>query len=418
MEVDVIGRGRVFWERKRGAGTKHSDVSRAVGRESITELSKSLKWVPKGFKRAVVKPYLGLGISPELTDPSVGFLKPVFSGPSTIEVGEGSLAGEGGSTQASLMAVPRSGVTAWSAGYLVEANDLFVIGCSSGEPSLPSGEADGSSLAGSSDELLSYLGKANGPCDAGISSVELAASLGKADDLSSAGIRSVESSFSPGKSDKLSSVCTSSGELMVFLGKADLVFPRPLVECFLSVLFLSFLRAGLVVLGDQEGDDGGLVSFMPIAALDSEQPRLAELPTKALCAVPRASVLAEEEWNVSDKGLGGEDSSPNPLMFITPFGLHLSAELNCGNEAVGCENILDTSRWVKNKLPGFSKLVGLPLNRHEKLCIALLQKIEKETEAVKAMNRKVTLSRKADIYKDKGKRELRNLQSSVNYDSR
>ena len=73
MEVDVIGRGRVFWERKRGGGMKHSDVSRAVGRESITELSKSLKWVPKGFKQAV-KPFLGLGTSPELTDPSVCFL--------------------------------------------------------------------------------------------------------------------------------------------------------------------------------------------------------------------------------------------------------------------------------------------------------------------------------------------------------
>ena len=259
------------------------------------------------------------------------------------------------------------------------------------------GEADGSSLASSSDELLLYLGKA--------------------DDPSSAGIRSVESSFSPGKSDELSSVVTSSGELMVFPGKANLVVPRPWVECFLSVLFLSFLRAGLVVLGDQEGDDGGLVSLTPIASLDSEHPRLAELPMKALCAVPGASVLAEEEWNVSDKGLGGEDSSPVPLMSITLSGLHLSAELNCGNEAVGCENILDTSRWVKNKLPGFSKLVGLPLNRHEKLCIALLQKIERETEAAKAMNRKVTVSRKI-IYKDKGKRELRNLQSSVNYDGR
>ena len=50
--------------------------------------------------------------------------------------------------------------------------------------------------------------------------------------------------------------------------------------------------------------------------------------------------------------------------------------------------------------------------------IDLLQKIEKETEAAKAMNRKVTLSRKAPSYKDRGKRELRNLQSSVNYDSR
>ena len=122
--------------------------------------------------------------------------------------------------------------------------------------------------------------------------------------------------------------------------------------------------------------------------------------------------------NFLDKGLGGEDSSPIPLLSITPFGLPLTAELNCGNEAVGCENLLDTSRWVKNRLPGFSKLVGLPLNRHEKLCIALLQKIEKETEAAKAMNRKVTLSRKVVIYKDKGKRELRNLQSSVNYDGR
>ena len=301
---------------------------------------------------------------------------------------------------------------------MVEAEDHFVVGCSSSEPSSLSGEADGSSLAGSSDKLLSHLGKADGPCDVGTSSVELAASLGKSDDPSSAGISSIESPFSLGKSDELSSVSTSSGELLVFPGKAELVFPRPLVEYFLSILFLSFLKAGLMVLGDQEGDNGGLVSLTPFTALDFEQPRLAELPTKALCAVPGASVLGEEEWIVLDKGLGGEDSSPVPLMSITPSGLQLSTELNGGNEAVGCENTLDTSRWVQNKLPGFSKLVGLPLNHHERLCIALLQKIEKETEAAKTMNRKVTLSRKVVSYKDKGKRELRNLQSSVNYDSR
>ena len=34
------------------------------------------------------------------------------------------------------------------------------------------------------------------------------------------------------------------------------------------------------------------------------------------------------------------------------------------------------------------------------------------------LNRKVTVPRKAIIYKDKGKRELRNLKSSVNYDGR
>ena len=75
-------------------------------------------------------------------------------------------------------------------------------------------------------------------------------------------------------------------------GKADLVFLRPLVEYFLSTLFLSFLKAGLVVLGDQEGDNGGLVSF---TALNSEQSRLAESPTKAMCVVSGASVLGEEE---------------------------------------------------------------------------------------------------------------------------
>ena len=83
---------------------------------------------------------------------------------------------------------------------------------------------------------------------------------------------------------------------------------------------------------------------MSTATLEFEQPNLAELPTKALCAVPGASALVEEEWNFSDKGLGGEDSSPIPLLSITPFRLPLTAELNYGNEAVGCENILDTSR--------------------------------------------------------------------------
>ena len=70
----------------------------------------------------------------------------------------------------------------------------------------------------------------------------------------------------------------------------------------------------------------------------------------------------EEEMDISVLGLGGEDSLSIPLMSITPFGLALSAELNYGIEVVGCENTLDISNWVKYKLPGFSKLVGLPLS--------------------------------------------------------
>ena len=284
---------------------------------------------------------------------------------------------------------------------------------------MTSGDADVSSFIDtSSDELRLSLGKADGLSDAGTNSDELAAPLDEANDRFSTGTSSVELSLLLGKSDDLFSVGTSSDELVLSPGESDMVSSRPSVECSLSDLNLSLSRTGLVGLGDNEGDEGGLDSFMLTDALEFEQPNLAELPRKALCAVPKVSTFVEEEFNFSNSGLGGEDSSPIPLLSITPFGLPLTAKLNCGIEVVGCESILDISRWVKNKLPGFSKLVGLPLNCHEKLCIALLQSIEKETEAVKAMNKKVTPSRKVVIFKDKGKRELRNLLSSVNYDGR
>lgn len=155
----------------------------------------------------------------------------------------------------------------------------------------------------------------------------------------------------------------------------------------------------------------GLFDFVPV------QPRLVEPPLMALCAASGVSNCLEEDFKLSNPGLGEEESSPIPLMSIIPFGLSLSAE-NSGSEAVGCESVLDTSKWVKNRLPSFSKLVGLSLNRHEKLCIDLLQRIEKDMMDAKAMNKKDSPNRKVVIFKDKGKRELRNLLSSVNYDGR
>ena len=206
-----------------------------------------------------------------LTDSSVGLLNPVFSGPSMFEVGEGSLAGERALAQAPLMVELKSGITARCAMSLSEANAHFFVDSSSDEPSLPSGEADGSSLTStSSDELMLYPGKADGPFYAGTSSDELTASLDKADDPFSAGLSSVEPSLLPGKSDDLFFVGTSSNELTLSPSKSDKVFSRPLVECFLSDFFLSLSRVGLVVWGDQEGDEGGLDSLMPTAALEFE----------------------------------------------------------------------------------------------------------------------------------------------------
>ena len=60
------------------------------------------------------------------------------------------------------------------------------------------------------------------------------------------------------------------------------------------------------------------------------------------------------------------------LQIIDPGVSTKLVELEEGIEVLSIENKLDISSWVKHKIPGFSKLVGLSTTRHEKLCIALL----------------------------------------------
>ena len=133
----MIGRRRVFWEIRKGGVSKCRGDSREAEWESITDTSKALKWVPKGIKQAAVKPNLGLGTSPVMSDPSMGPFNPVFSGPSMFEVGEGSLAGEGDSAQASVTFVDKFGASTRCAMPLVEADAPFLVGSSSDEPTLP-----------------------------------------------------------------------------------------------------------------------------------------------------------------------------------------------------------------------------------------------------------------------------------------
>ena len=94
----------------------------------------------------------------------------------------------------------------------------------------------------------------------------------------------------------------------------------------------------------------------------------------------------------------------------------MPAELNSNTEVLRLENTLNVSNWVKRRLPCFSKMMGLSLGRHEKRCIMLLQRLEKETEAANLVHRNAA-HRKA-VSKVKGKRELKNLISSVNYKGR
>lgn len=70
-------------------------------------------------------------------------------------------------------------------------------------------------------------------------------------------------------------------------------------------------------------------------------------------------------------GLGKESISKcNPLLTIVPSGLALSAEVHNDTKVADLGSTLDISNWVKHKIRGFSKLVGLPVYRHERSCIA------------------------------------------------
>ena len=64
------------------------------------------------------------------------------------------------------------------------------------------------------------------------------------------------------------------------------------------------------------------------------------------------------------------------------------AELEKANEVLSIENKLDISGWVKHRILGFSKLVRLSTTRHEKLCIALLQRLETVMESSNVLHRK------------------------------
>ncbi|KAF3949155.1 hypothetical protein CMV_024941 [Castanea mollissima] len=81
-------------------------------------------------------------------------------------------------------------------------------------------------------------------------------------------------------------------------------------------------------------------------------------------------------------------------------------------------NTLDVSKWVKNRIPGFCRVIGRSVNRHEKLCIAYLQRLEREMVVINQQWKKAAANQIVAPSMGKGKRELRNLISMVNYDGR
>ena len=148
--------------------------------------------------------------------------------------------------------------------------------------------------------------------------------------------------------NKLSGGSISEGKRLV-----TLEFVPRLIGPSFPDQFLEFLRAGSMGFG---------VSSQEVNTFS----------TKELLSLPREVMLVEDAVDFS-VGFGEtEVSDCLPLQIIDPGVSTKLVELEEGTEVLSIENKLDISSWVKHRIPGFSKLVGLSTTRHEKLCIALL----------------------------------------------
>ena len=101
---------------------------------------------------------------------------------------------------------------------------------------------------------------------------------------------------------------------------------------------------------------------------------------------------------------GGDAVSP--LQFV-PIAMVMTSGAMHGTK----ESISEPSQWVKRRHRGFCKLVGFPFESHEQECLALLQRIEAERFTKKP----ASVPRRNQASGIKGKRELRRLTSTVNY---
>ena len=79
-----------------------------------------------------------------------------------------------------------------------------------------------------------------------------------------------------------------------------------------------------------------------------------------------------------------------PLKIVAPNGSITSIEQEGDGEILSLEAKVNIFGWVKRRIPGFSKLVGLSMSRHENLCIALLQRLESLMEAANVLHREVS----------------------------
>lgn len=104
----------------------------------------------------------------------------------------------------------------------------------------------------------------------------------------------------------------------------------------------------------------------PIDVFEFDWPNLPLIPLTIESGLSGMRVSTKEEVAFSELGLGEENFSDfTPLLTIVPPGMAFYG-------GIGSWQSLEISNWVKQRIPRFIKLVGLPVSRHERLCIAYL----------------------------------------------
>ena len=227
----------------------------------------------------------------------------------------------------------------------------------------------------------------------------------------------------------LDSAGVSSNDFVMSQGKADRVVMPISMGIFLAAALHKIMVAGLVdygVYGVDEAGSGSRVHLSQgvdvkctrqIVVIETVKPNLELIESKSIFGISDLRDSMEEGGAISKAACLGEESLTdcNPLSTITPPRLDLSMEMH---KDTGLGSRLDVSSWVKHRISGFSKVVGLSVNHYERLCIDYLQRLEREMEVVIERRKKAAANQKAASSTSKGKRELRNLISSVNYDGR
>ena len=179
----------------------------------------------------------------------------------------------------------------------------------------------------------------------------------------------------------------NSNDFTQVLGKTDMVNSQLSKGIILVDILKRLSNAGFVDFGVSRGDKVGSESSVLFfhgagnkgtRRLDMGeigQPNLVLMEPKSNCGLSVLDASTVEEVALLVVVSGEEESSEvcNPLLTVIPPGMALSMKVHNDSKVLDIGGMLDVSKWVKNRIPSFSRVIELSVNRHEKLCIAYLQ---------------------------------------------